>query len=102
MNSIIALHPRHNPDVIITAKLIGALPPELHFYPKKASTAAIPCISMRAAVEPTVDSIRATAVHETLQSILNHSHPVKIWLVTVPQQFRDSAYKRALWRFRRS
>jgi hypothetical protein len=94
MNSIIAFHPRHNSDAIIAARLLGSLPPQLHFYAKPRSTSAIPCMSSSGeSFEPTVASIRATAVHETIQSIVKHPHRVKNRLVQVPLEFRDWHYE---------
>jgi hypothetical protein len=89
MNSIIAFHPRHNPDTVIAATLLGLLPPQLHFYAKPKSTSAIPCMAAGGEpFEPTVESIRATAVHETIQSIIKHPRRLKTWLVDMPSDVK--------------
>jgi hypothetical protein len=65
MNEIVSFHPRGEVEAVIAGMMIGQYPQQVRFYHLNISTSIKVCweASNRRSAEPTVESLRAQAVH---------------------------------------
>jgi hypothetical protein len=72
MNSVIAFHPFNSSDAAIAARMVGSLLANLCHYHQPKSQESFLCLrdpDDKQPLEPTVESIRLHAIHETIESV---------------------------------
>jgi hypothetical protein len=72
MNAVVAFHPSLSVEAEIAGKLIGTYPENVHYYHLPIAQTMVVCLKEKddkMSAEPTLETLRATAAHITLDML---------------------------------